>query len=698
MSPETIHVTLAGNPNSGKTSIFNNLTGSNQRVANYPGVTVETIEGAREHQGVRYRIVDLPGTYSLTANSPEERIARNYLLEGRPDVVVQVVDASNLERSLYLTLQLLELGVRVVLDLNMIDEAEARGIRIDLEALGGALGVEVVATIGHRNVGTGQLLEAVARARRRAPKALDLRYPDVIETLAGALTEQIHRSNGQSHLFPARWAAIRYLEGDGEVRQWVNVALRGGPALSRDFERRLQALQALAGESAESMIAGSRYGMIGGILQDVFVRGEAGGGRNLSDRIDAVLLHRVWGLPLLLIMMYGLFQFVFTLGQPFMDWIEAGFGALGGLIVTRLADGPLRSLLIDGIIGGVGMVIVFLPNILLLFFALGLMERSGYLARAAFLLDRLLNGIGLHGRSFVPLLTGFGCSIPAIMATRTLEHERDRLATMMVIPLMSCSARLPIYMLLVPAFFPLKYQGLMFILMYGIGIALAIAMVKLLRVTILSGDSTPFVMELPPYRWPTLRSVASDMQQKSMQYLRKAGTIILAVAIVLWVATSYPRKPQYEIDRSPAAAAMSAAALEQARAGEDIAYSVAGRVGHAMEPIFAPLGFDWRICTALVGALAAREVFVAQLGIVYSVGDAESNVAALRRTLAERYTPLQALCMMLFCLISILCMSTFAIMRRESNSWKWPTLQWVGLTALAYVVTLIVYQVGSRLG
>ncbi|MCL5269352.1 MAG: ferrous iron transport protein B [bacterium] len=695
--PAVVHVALAGNPNAGKTSIFNNLTGGRQRVANYPGVTVETKEGLRRHGGVTYRIVDLPGAYSLTANSPEELIAREYILRERPDVVVQVVDASNLERGLYMTIQFLELGVRLVLALNMIDEARARGLRIDTALLGERLGAEVVETVGNRGIGTDALLAAIERARTRPPRPPEGRYPAELAALAAEVRRQVEALGAAK--YPAHWAAIKFLEGDREVRQWLAAAADGRATQFESATRRADQLARRTGESIEAQLAEARYGAVAGIYHEAVRRDLSPRRRmEISERIDAIVLNRYAGFPIFLLIMFALFQFTFTLGEPLMNGIEAAFGWLAGAIAAHLAPGPLRSLLLDGIIGGVGGVLVFVPNIVLLFVAIGLLEKSGYMARAAFIMDRIMHRIGLHGRSFIPMITGFGCSVPAIMATRTLEHERDRLATMMVVPLMSCSARLPIYTLLIPAFFPLRWRGFMFFLIYAIGVVLAIVMVKVLRVTVLAGESTPFVMELPPYRWPTARSVVADGWEKSVLYLRKAGTIVLAISILLWTATSYPVPTRHAVDASRLTASLSPAELARARAAEDIAYSLAGRTGRAMAVVFQPLGFDWKVCTALIGALGAKEVFVAQLGIVNSVGEDAPSVSDLHGVLAHDYTPLQGFCIMLFCLVAAPCMATVAATRRESNGWKWALLQFGGLTALAYVVTLAVFQLGMWWG
>jgi ferrous iron transport protein B len=418
-----------------------------------------------------------------------------------------------------------------------------------------------------------------------------------------------------------------------------------------------------------------------------------------SDRIDDVVTNRVLGIPLFLGMMYLVFHLTFTLGDPPMGWIEDFFGWLGGEVESWWAEGsdsPLRSLLVDGIIGGVGGVIVFLPNILLLFLAIAILEDSGYMARAAFIMDRLMHKIGLHGKSFIPMLIGFGCSVPAILATRSLDNRRDRLVTMLVTPLMSCGARLPLYALIIPAFFPQAWHASMLWTIYVIGIVLAVLSAKLLRSTLLKGESVPFVMELPPYRMPTVKGMLIHMWERGWLYLKKAGTVILGVSIVLWAMTSYPKKTTY--DRDYEALDASPAEIEQAMQAEELAYTLAGRIGRGLEPILRPMGFDWKIGTALIGAFAAKEVFVAQMGIVYSVGEADEESDPLREQLRTSYTPLTAFCIMLFCLISAPCMATIAITRRESNSWRWALFQLLGLTVLAYVVTTLVFQVGSLAG
>ena len=678
-------VALAGNPNSGKTTLFNQMTGSRQHVGNYPGVTVEKKEGTCRHGGEDLHMVDLPGTYSLTAYSQEERVARNFIIEQRPDVVVDVIDSSNLERNLYLAVQLMELGVPVVLAFNMSDVARARGFQFDLAEMSRLIGAPIVETVGSKGTGLDRLLEvAVETARTQAPRPPAIRYgfdlEQAIERLLPKLEGQLPRADASER----RWTAIKLLENDGEVAQ---------RAASADILRLVKVeqerLSALLGDSPEMLIADARYGFISGLCQET-VRSMIEARHTSSDRIDEIVIHRVWGLPIFLGLMYVVFWLTFTVGTPPMDWIDGLFGWLGETVAGFWPAGSeslLQSLLVDGVIAGVGGVLIFLPNILLLFLAIAILEDSGYLARAAFNMVRLMHKIGLHGKSFIPMLTGFGCSIPAIMATRTLESRRDRLTTMLVVPLVSCGARLPIYALIIPAFFPQAWRAPMLWIIYVFGIVLAILCAKLLRATLFKGESVPFVMELPPYRLPTLKGIWLHMWERGGAYLKKAGTVILAISVVLWALTSFPKLGS--VDESLSAEDQQAA---------ELAHTVAGRIGHAMEPLIRPLGFDWRIGTAMVGAFAAKEVFVAQLGIVYSVGEADEESEPLREKLRQNYSPLVGLCIMLFMLISAPCMATIAVTKRESNSWGWALFQLVGLTVLAYVVTLVVYQLGTLLG
>ena len=687
---------LAGNPNSGKTSIFNMLTGARQHVANYPGVTVEKKQGLCRHGEYEITVVDLPGTYSLTAYSTEELVARNFIIEDRPDVVVDVIDASNIERNLYLATQLIEMNAPLVLAFNMSDIAEQRGLRFDIEQLSTLLGSPIVQTVGSRAKGKAELLDAVVRTatQKKERHPLMVHYGDEIEEEL----EKIQRVLNEKEPAPAqkygpRWLGLKLIEQDTDLAEKVRSSEVVG-ALKASIEH----LRRIFKEEPEIIIADRRYGFISGACQET-IKSTVESRHSASDMIDAVVINRILGLPIFLILMYVVFFLTFKIGKYPMGWLELLFGWAGGAIAGFWPAGSeswVRSLLVDGVIGGVGGVIVFLPNILLLFCAIALLEDSGYMARAAFIMDRIMHKIGLHGKSFIPMLIGFGCSVPAIMATRILENRRNRLTTIMVIPLFSCGARLTIYMLIIPAFFSdsvlvnagiftIRTQSLMLWLIYLIGIVLAVICAKVLRLTLFRGETTPFVMELPPYRMPTLKSILIHIWQRGWMYLRKAGTIILGISVILWVAMSYPKAP-----------AASLAGLDRQRARQaQLKYSAVGRVGQAIEPVLKPIGFDWKIGTALIGATAAKEVFVSQLGIVYAVQSGDEGSQGLREQLQADYTPLTGFCIMLFCLIASPCVATVAMTRQETNSWGWALFQYLALTVLAYLITFIVFQIGS---
>jgi ferrous iron transport protein B len=719
---KTLTVAVAGNPNSGKTTIFNNLTGARQHVGNYPGVTVEWKKGTHKRGKVKLDLVDLPGTYSLTAFSEEELVARDYLLNSAPDVVLDVVDAANLERNLYLTTELLEIGRPLVIVLNMTDVARSRGLQIDAARLAEKLGVPVIPDIGNKGVGMDDLVEAVmqvaishaslpgpagvcgesgpgpaslaALQARGGPSRVNYgsQVEKVISDIEDLLPEGDHR----------RWQAVKLVAGDEKVIEQL--------ALPGTREAVAGAAATFADESTDEpdiLLARLRYKFVSEICEDV-IRAPDTSLTTISDRIDRVAMHPVWGVPIFLSLMYLVFTLTFSLGNPLMNLIDGGFGHLAGLMSglwTTESHSPLKSLIIDGIIGGVGGVIVFLPNIVLLFMAIAVLEGTGYMARAAFVMDRFMSKVGLHGKSFIPLLIGFGCTVPAIMATRTLESRRDRLITMMVLPLMSCGARLPIYALLIPAFFPARLQGPALWLIYVTGILLALGGAHFLRATLFRGETTPFLMELPPYRLPTMTSLLVQMWTRAWLYVKKAGTVILGAAIILWFLTFYPKPPADYVlpvgfDGTTAASATVFSEIDDPNLAQsaELSYSIAGRVGRLLEPAIAPLGFDWRIGTALVGAIAAKEVFVAQMGIVFAVGEADETSDQLRAQLRQRYSPLIGFCIMLFALISTPCIATFAITRQESGSIKWAFAQTFGLTALAWAVTFVVYQGGLLLG
>ena len=692
-----IRVALAGNPNSGKTSLFNALTGARQHVGNYPGVTVEKRSGAFRAEGLDYELLDLPGTYSLTSFSPEERIAQYELLEGAFDVVVVVVDSMALQRSLVLLAQVMQTGANPVLCLNMADEADKAGLRFDVEQMQALLGFPVIQTVGTRGVGKRRLIRAIRNAATVPPLGHRLVLGERMDGAISDVRQVLARVEGSGKGLD--WIATKLLVADEHVIKRIHASGEHGRAATALADRRRQRIEAETGQEIALYVTGRYFGFVNGLLKEVVRSPSRVDARALSDTIDKVLVHRLLGLPLFAAVMYGIFWITFTIGEVPMTWIETGFTALGSGISGLWpagTDSAVQSLLVDGIISGVGGVVVFLPNILLLFLGLALLEDTGYMARVAFLMDRVMHSFGLHGKSFVPMMTGFGCSIPGIMATRTLENERDRLTTMLVLPLIPCGARLPIWMLLIPAFFAPTWRAPMLFFIYGTGIAAAFALAWLLRNSVLKGDEAPFVMELPPYRLPTLRAMAVKMSSRAWIYLRKAGTVILGISILMWFATAYPKKAEYEVDAQLSAGVVQLSEQEtlNARAAEDLRYSLAGRVGQFIEPVIRPLGFDWKMGTAMIGAFAAKEVFVAQMGIVYAMGETDEESVSLRDTLARDYSPLVGLSLMLFLLIATPCMATIAVTRRESGSWKWAALQLVGLTAVAYGVSLVVYQVG----
>lgn len=706
-SPAGLRIALAGNPNCGKTTLFNALTGARQHVGNYPGVTVERRAGVCQFGERRTEVVDLPGTYSLTSFSPEERVAQEELTGHEHDVVVVVADSTCLKRNLVLLAQVMQMGANPVLCLNMADEAHAAGQQIDLAQMERLLGFPVVETVGHRRQGIGELKEAILRAARqpvsRHRLVLGGRLEEALTAVRARLPEELREAKC------ADWTATRLLVGDPSYLERVGARPDGKAALPVAKRQRAR-LESETGLDVSLLVTERYFGFVDGLLREVVTQAPRADARAASDRIDAILAHRWLGPPIFAAVMYLIFWLTFRVGEIPMGWLEQLFAWLGDRVSSLWpagSDSNLRSLLVDGVIGGVGGVVVFLPNIVLLFAGLALLEDTGYMARAAFLTDRLMHRFGLHGKSFIPMVTGFGCTVPGIMATRTLENERDRLTTMLVLPLMSCGARLPIWMLLIPAFFPAEWRAPMLFAIYATGIVLALLLALLLRKSLLRGEEAPFVMELPPYRAPTLRGAVTKTLERGWIYLRKAGTVILGISVLLWALSSYPKAGSYQIDAQLASGEIALAGsgapglptlteeqLAQRRRTEDSQASVAGRIGRALEPAFAPLGFDWKIVTAMLGAFAAKEVFVAQMGIVYAVGEGDADSDGLRQALARDYSPLTGFGLMLFLLIATPCMATVAVTRRESGHWRWALLQLGGLTAIAYLLVLVVQQVG----
>jgi len=720
-----IVIALVGNPNCGKTTIFNGLTGANQKVGNYPGVTVEKIEGHYKFKETNYHVVDLPGIYSMSAYSSEELITRRFLAEHKPDVVVNIIDSSNLERNLYLTVQLMELGLNMVVVLNMADELKKQGKKINLDIFSARLNCPIIETVGHRSEGIDTLKETIVQAIAHPKKPSKIIYHTEVEE--GIAKIQKHFTDEICALpYDQHYLALKLLEHDEEVLQLLK-PVKTNPAMFTAVEDSSNHIKNVCGDLPDIIISEGRYGFATGAVKEALIKNSVLDRISVSERIDSVLTHRFLAFPIFLLMMYLLFWVVFVVGEIPMGWIESGFQWLSNFVQAHTSENNFfAKLFTEAIIGGVGGVLVFLPNILLLFLGIAFLEDSGYMARAAFIMDKIMHKIGLHGKSFIPMLVGFGCTVPGILATRTLENRRDRLTTMLVLPLMSCGARFPIYVLIIPAFFPIPWiQSLILWGIYLFGIILAGILAKILRHTILKGEDTPFVMELPPYRMPTFIGILHHMWERSWSYIKKAGTIILSISIIIWIASTYPQKTNFDIDQQIQTMNESKriefiseeldsisleernkitekeinsiveSKIEMIRAQESLEYSCIGRIGKILEPIVRPMGFDGRIATALIGAFAAKEVFVAQLGIIFSTGDADTTT--LQNKLSKSYTPLVAICILLFCLIASPCMGTVAVMARESGSWGWAMLQFWGLTAIAYVIVTIVYQVGSLL-
>ncbi len=669
-----IVIAIAGNPNCGKTVIFNTLTGARQHVGNWPGVTVEKKEGRFVHGGRRIKVVDLPGTYSLGAYSEDEAVARDYILFEKPDVVVNVVDSTNMERNMYLTCQLLEMGVKVVMALNMYDEAKARKLEIDMKKLSFLLGVPVIPTVATKNQGMTELIQAVLESSGvPGAQTPGINYGNDVEEVVKRLQDGIKKDSGLS-AYNARLLAVKFLERDSTIEELLRKSMEYA-ALKEYRDHWAKKLEAMWGDDIEVFFAEKRYGFISGIVRETLKKYmSAEEKQSISDKIDRVVTNRYLGIPIFLLAMWGVFQFTFTLGTPLAGLIEAFFGWLGSLINGGLAAAGapvlLNSLIVDGIIGGAGSVIVFMPNIFLLFFAISLLEDSGYMARAAYITDRFMHTLGLHGKSFIPMIVGFGCNVPAILATRTLDNKRDRLVTILINPLMSCSARLPVYILFTGAFFSAQ-QGLIIFSLYFLGIVLAILMGVLFKKFIFKGETSHFVMELPPYRVPTLRSTFIHMWDRGSAFIKKAGTIIVAVVVLVWVLSSLPAGVEYA---SPT--------------------SFLGRIGGFIAPVFRPAGFGtWEASVALLFGIVAKEVVVGTLGTVYGAG--EEGLAAI---LAATWTPLSAFSFMVMTLLYIPCVATIGAIRRETNSWGWTGFAIGYSLVLGWIMAVIVYQIGSLLG
>lgn len=678
----TINIALVGNPNCGKTSFFNRATGLRERVGNYSGVTVDAKQGTFHHRGYKINLIDLPGTYSITEYTPEEIYVREYITKHHPDIVLNVVDASNLERNLFLTTQLIDMNIRVVMALNMFDELSRDGATLDYNYLGQLLGLPIVPTTASKGIGIAGVLDKIIEVfedRAQESRHVHINYGAEIEQSIDRIKTEVLQVPGITDEVPPRYVSIKFLEDDRLTKE----QLADVPNYNRILEvagKEIQRLEKSYKEDTRTIITNAKYGFIRGALQETFKSGEKDK-RHLTNAIDALLTHQWLGFPFLIFFMWVMFQATFTLGDYPMDWIEEGVALLGNWLAGVLPEGPLNDLLVDGVIAGVGGVIVFLPNILILFFFISLMEDTGYMARAAFIMDRLMHKIGLHGKSFIPLLIGFGCNVPAIMATRTLESRRDRIMTMLIVPFMSCSARLPLYILMVSAFFP-AYQGLVLLSIYFIGILVAIGTSFLLKKTVFAKSSDPFVMELPPYRMPTLRNTCIHMWGKAGQYLKKMGTIILFASILIWALGYFPRKRTHVADEA-----------------EHMEYSYIGQIGKFIEPAIAPLGFDWKMGVSIATGLAAKEIVVSSMGILYHADD-NTLPQSLQQQVGNDgkpvFTPLVAYGFMLFILIYFPCMAVIAAIRKEAG-WRWAIFTIFYTTGVAWIVSFCVYQIGKLL-
>ena len=672
-----INVALVGNPNSGKTSLFNVISGGREHVGNYSGVTVAAKTGHVTYKGYRFNITDLPGTYSLSAYSPEERYVRQHILDRRPDVILNVVVASNLERNLYLTTELIDLSQPTVIALNMYDELEASGATLNHEKLGGMIGIPMVPTVARTSEGIDTLLDTIIdlfEGRNRVTRQVNINYGTTIEPELAIVTRLMQQSDDLPRQFPPRYWALKLLEGDTEAQRTLR-SCAAYPEWKAAAERGAEKIHRLLAEQTEAAVIDRKYGYIAGALRKVYTPGTVDLNRT-TDRIDRIVAHKWLGFPIFIFLMWLTFSTTFWLGKYPQDWIEAAFGWFGELLRTWMPEGPLRDLLADGVIGGVGSVTVFLPNILLLYLFISLMEDSGYMARAAFIMDRLMHRIGLHGKSFIPMLMGFGCNVPAIMATRTIESHSSRLITILINPFMSCSARLPVYILLVGTFFS-RSAGTVLISLYALGILMAALTAIVLRRGVFKADETPFVMELPPYRLPTLRATLKHMWDKGEQYMKKIGGVILLISIIIWFLSYYPHT-------TPDASASPATQSEM-----QYEHSYLGRIGKFFQPVMAPMHLNWKATVALLSGAAAKEVIVSTMGVLYSNADE----ATLSDTLvaSDDFTPRSALSFLVFILLYCPCIASLATIAHETGSRKWVAFSVLYNTGVAWVMAYGVY-------
>lgn len=719
---KVISVALVGNPNCGKTTLFNYASGSKERVGNYAGVTIDAKEARFKQGAYEFLISDLPGTYSITEYSPEELYVRNHIAEKRPDVVVNVVDASNLERNLFLTTQLIDMNIKVVIALNMYDELEQKSAKLDYDHLGKMMGIPIVPTVASKGKGLKALFDRIIMVYEEHDpivRHIHINYGNEIEKSIRTIQHELKKVNSVKQIYSTRFLAIKLLEEDNHTLNLLKEHLIF-EAIKKTSDRETSRLEQLFKDQSETLIADAKYGFIAGALKETYRNGPQAR-RDQSREIDKLLTHKIWGFPIFILFMWITFQATFTLGSYPMAWLNAGIGWVGELLGDFLPSGAMKDLLIDGIIGGVGGVIVFLPNILILFFFISLMEDSGYMARTAFIMDKLMHKMGLHGKSFIPLIMGFGCNVPAVMATRTLDNKSDRVLTMLIIPFMSCSARLPVYVLLISAFF-VSYQGAVLFLIYSIGILLAVLMGLFFKKTLFAKKAVPFVMELPPYRMPTLRNTMVHMWHKGSQYLNKMGTVILFASILIWAMGYYPRTVEYSKDYATMLSQVEAdntitqgqkteqtEQIQLLQEDERQEKSYIGMTGHFIEPVIEPLGFDWKIGMSIITGMAAKEIVVSSMGVLYQASiNADENSQSLKEKLHEqRYTygskvgqkvfsPLVAFGLMVFVLIYFPCVAVVAAIKKEAN-WGWAIFTMVYTTGIAWVASFCIYQIGSML-
>lgn len=730
---KNIQVALIGNPNCGKTTLFNFASNSREHVGNYGGVTVESKTAVFHHKGYTFHLTDLPGTYSLSAYSPEELFVRNFIFENTPDIIINVIDATNLERNLYLTTQLIDLDVKMVVALNMFDELQAGGDKLDYQHLSRMLGVPFVPTISTKGYGIRELFDKVINVytdKDKTYRHVDLNYGDEIEQSICKIQKLVRKNTELTTVISSRFLAIKLLEKDKQVQSLIEKCENGGDILAVTTSE-IHRLELLFAEDTETLITDTRYGIISGALKETYEPSTLPK-RKLSEAIDTILTNKTLGFPIFFIFLYLMFQTTFSLGAYPQEWIESLVGMLGQWVHQIMPAGPLTDLLADGIIGGVGSVLVFLPNIILLFLFISFMEDTGYMARVAFIMDKLMHKIGLHGKSFIPLIMGFGCNVPAIMSTRTIENRNNRILTILITPFMSCSARLPVYILFVSAFFP-KNAGAVLFIIYLTGILLAVGMAMLFKKTLFKADDLPFVMELPPYRMPTLRSILKHMWFKSQQYLRKMGSVILVASIIIWALGYFPKNVSYSRDYKAEMQQVEKqyntllstaenpdvlqkekeskiAELERAQKSEHQEKSYIGRIGKFIEPVMLPLGFDWKISVCLLSGIAAKEVIISTMGVIFQANDTENEGNfSLQEKLKQHtystgkkvgqpvFTPLTVIALLMFVLIYFPCVGVMAAISRETGSWKWAFFVIFYTTTLAWILSFIIYQTGTLL-